>query len=78
MPEEEEFDMVKRHLGFHRLQWIYSEGQRLKAENHKLQKKLTEMKRNQRHCLKDAVKREVEAEQIHIKLTTAERALQAK
>lgn len=78
MPEEEEFDMVKRHLAFHRLQWMYSEGQRLKAENLRLEKRLAEMKREQRASLKIAVKKEVAAEQIHEQLVKMEEELQIK
>lgn len=64
--------MQKRQQLYHRLQWLRSEGDRLNAENKMLQKRLTELKRQQKEVLHVANEAMLRAEERKRQLEEAE------
>lgn len=58
-----EAELCRRQMAYHRMNWLKAEGERLAAENAKLQQRLDELKKEQKHEMILAQQREEEAEQ---------------
>lgn len=70
--------MILRQEAYHRMQWLKREGDRLSAENSKLQKRLNELKRLQKAELQRKGEIEREAAEQKTQLEAVEADLQDK
>ncbi|KAK9883201.1 hypothetical protein WA026_001393 [Henosepilachna vigintioctopunctata] len=76
--DSEEAEMHRRQQAYHRLNWLKTEGERLAAENVRLQARLNELKREQQEEMLSAEAREAEAEARRVELEAEEAATQQK
>ncbi|GLV39785.1 hypothetical protein CBL_08149 [Carabus blaptoides fortunei] len=78
IPDDEEINAARKHLAYHRLQWLQSEGERLKSENMKLQGRLNKLKKIQREEITATIQEELEAEKQKAQLEEQQKAMQNK
>ncbi|KAL3273081.1 hypothetical protein HHI36_014536 [Cryptolaemus montrouzieri] len=76
--DSEEAEMHRRQQAFHRLNWLRTEGERLAAENTRLQSRLNELKKEQKQELIAAEARAEEAEVKRQELESEETEMQHK
>lgn len=61
--DQEKMEMLKRQAAYHRLKWLYSEGERLAEENNSLKQRFKELKQMHLESLKQKAKMEETAEE---------------